>query len=69
MANNEQEYHRRRLEMELDLAVAAEQPESAWAHLTLARMHRDRRGSLAQESLKSLRKRNPAPIFRADKEA
>ncbi len=55
--------------MELDLAVAAEQPESAWAHLTLARMHRDRRGSLAQESLKSFRKRNPAPVFRADKES
>ena len=55
--------------MELELAVAADAPESAMAHLTLARMHRARRGILAEQSLTEFRRRNPPPILRADKEA
>ena len=69
MSYEDQEYHRRRSEMELDQAVAAEDQKSAIAHLELARMHRARRVMIAQNGLQQARLHRPAPILRADKEA
>jgi len=68
MSYDEQEYHRRRSEMELESAISAEEPESAIAHLTLARMHRERRQLMAQARLQMRRRQYGAPILRADKE-
>lgn len=69
MSYEEQEYHRRRSEMELEAAVSTESPASAIAHLELARMHRARRQIAAELSLAKARASYGAPIFSADKEA
>ena len=69
LSYEDQEYHRRRSEIELDQAVSAEDHNSAIAHLELARMHRARRTLLAQDSLERMRASRPAAIIRADKEA
>ena len=66
MSYEDREYHRRRAEIELDKALAADAPESAIAHLELARMHRARR--LARVKRPGLNPAGP-PIFRTDKEA
>ena len=66
MSYEDREYHRRRSEIELDKALAADAPESAIAHLQLARMHRARR--LASVKRPELRQPGPT-IFRTDKEA
>ena len=66
MSHEDQDYHRRRSEIELDKALAAAAPESAVAHLELARMHRARRlASVRQRSGSGSR----VAIFKADKEA
>ena len=69
LSYEDQEYHRRRSEIELDQAVAANDPQSAIAHLELARMHRARRTRLVRDNLGERQLNRPAPIFRADKEA
>ena len=69
MSFDDQEYHRRRSEIEVEHALSAVAPKSAMAHLELARMHRARRQIMAQESLDSARRSCRTPIFRADKEA
>ena len=69
MSYEEQEYHRRRSEIELEQALSATASESAIAHLELARMHRARRQIMAQQSLMEARRSYGAPIFRTDKEA
>ena len=66
MSYDDQDYHRRRSEIELDKAVSAAAPESAAAHLELARMHRARRlASIKQRS----RRGAGVGIFKTDKEA
>ena len=69
MSYDDQEYHRRRSEAELEHALSATALESAVAHLDLARMHRARRQIMAQKSVDNVRRNSRAPIFRADKEA
>ncbi len=69
MSYADQDYHRRRSEMELERAVEAEALEIAYTHLELARLHRARRQIIAQQSLEASRRTNAAPILRADKEA
>jgi hypothetical protein len=64
--SNDQEYHRRRSEIELEQAIAADAHESAFAHLMLARLHRERRQVIAAENMRSNGAR--APILRTDKE-
>ena len=68
MSYQDQEYHRRRSEMELEQAVLADDPQSAAAHLELARMHRSRRAIIAQTDGHRVG-RNGGGIFRTDKEA
>ena len=65
----EQEYHRRRTEMELEQAVEADALEIAAAHLELARMHRAQRQAIAARSLEAARRHKPPRIMGADKEA
>jgi hypothetical protein len=69
LSYEDQEYHRRRAEMELENAVLAEDSGSAVAHLELARMHRARRMLLTESALSALRQEHGAPIVHADKEA
>ena len=69
MSYEEQEYHRRRAEMELESAVSADEPKSAIAHLALARMHRERRQNVAQTSRQLRREKLGLPALRTDKEA
>jgi len=68
VSHEDQEYHRRRSEMELEVAVAADDQATALAHLELARMHWARRQLLSKaRSSERLGKR--AFAFRPDKEA
>lgn len=69
MSYEDEEYHRRRSEIELEQAVSAEDPGSAVAHLKLARMHRARRQLIAKDQLKQIADRNGRAVFRTDKEA
>jgi hypothetical protein len=70
LSYEDQEYHRRRSENELEQAVSSENPASAAAHLELARMHRARRQIIAQNHLKQLANRNGScRLFGTDKEA
>ncbi|HEY0628295.1 MAG TPA: hypothetical protein VGD23_03110 [Sphingomicrobium sp.] len=69
MSYDDQEYHRRRSEIELEHAVSAEAPQSAAAHLELARMHRARRRIIAEQELSAFGERHGGPVFRTDKEA
>ena len=69
MSYEDQDYHRRRAEIEMECAVTAESPETAIAHLELAQLHRARRQIIAQARTDGARQRLGASIFRADKEA
>lgn len=69
MSFDDQEYHRRRSEMELEQAVSSGDRASALAHLELARIHRARRELIAQRNLSDRRTSDGSPIFRTDKEA
>lgn len=69
MSYQDQEYHRRRSEMELEQAVLADDPQSAVAHLELARMHRAKRAIVTQNNGHDLVGRNATGVFRTDKEA
>ena len=70
MSYEDQEYHRRRSESELEQAVLSADPASAAAHLELARMHRARRQIIAQNHLKQLVNRDGGGrLFGTDKEA
>ena len=69
MSYEDQEYHRRRSEIELEHAVLADQPESAVAHLELARMHHARRRIIAEKGLSALAEHHGGRMFRTDKEA
>ena len=56
--------------MELEQAVAAGDPESAVAHLELARMHRARRQIIAEDHLRHMaRGSGGGGLSRTDKEA
>ena len=61
----DQDYHRRRSEIELDQALSAATEESAVAHLTLARLHRDRRHAIGEHKMRFAARPG---IFRTDKE-
>jgi len=61
------EYHRRRAEMEMQKALEAGHPSTAMLHLTLAKMHREKREALALELRVEMLDRPPA-IDRTDKE-
>ena len=54
MSSEDQEYHRRRSESELEQAVLSADPANAAAHLQLARMHLARGQIIAQNHLKQL---------------
>jgi hypothetical protein len=70
LSYEDQEYHRRRSEIELEQAVSTDDPASAAAHFELARMHRARRQIIAQNHLKQLVKGNDGcRLFGTDKEA
>jgi hypothetical protein len=66
LSYEDQEYHRRRSEIELDQALSADADQSALAHLTLARLHRARRQAIGAHRMNI-----PARpgIFRTDKES
>ena len=69
MPFEDQDYHRRRSEMELEVAVAASDEASAKAHFELARMHRARRQVIARKGVDAIRGARPAASIRIDKEA
>jgi hypothetical protein len=70
LSYEDQEYHRRRSESELEQAVLSANPASAAAHLELAKMHRARRQVIAQNRLKQLVNCNgEGRRFGTDKEA
>jgi hypothetical protein len=69
MSYDDQEYHRRRSEIEMEHAIAATASESAVAHLELARMHRARRQLMMERSRAQTQRNLAGPILRADKEA
>ena len=69
MSYEDQEYHRRRSEIELEHAVCADERESAVAHLELARMHHARRRLIAEKELSQLAERHGGRVFGTDKEA
>ncbi len=62
------EFHRRRAEVEMEMALAAGQPEVALRHLELARVHRERRDAVATLWREAANGQRP-PITRTDKEA
>ena len=62
------EFHRRRAEVEMEMALAAGQPEVALRHLELARVHRERRDAVALLWRLAANGLCP-PINRTDKEA
>ncbi len=62
------EFHRRRAEMEMQLALNAAQPETALRHLELARVHRQRRDAIATDRRHFANGHRPR-ITRTDKEA
>ena len=64
----EQEYHRRRAEAEMECALSADKPTAAITHLELARMHRARRDIITEARMAEVRQMAPLPIFRTDKE-
>jgi hypothetical protein len=66
LSYEEQEYHRRRSEAELESAISAADSDSAVAHLELARMHRARRLMNGKRSWTGPVPR--APVLRIDKE-
>ena len=66
MSFEDQEYHRRRSEIELDQALSAGNEKSAAAHLTLARLHRARRQAIGTHRMKF--QAHPG-IFGTDKES
>lgn len=68
MSYDDQEYHRRRSEMELEQAVAADDRDSAIAHLELARMHRARREIITKQHISAI-SRQGGPVCRTDKES
>ena len=61
------EYHRRRAESEMQLALTAAQIDEAMRHLELARIHRERRDALAI-AWRDCGVGSRPPIDRADKE-
>jgi hypothetical protein len=61
------EYHRRRAEIEMQQALEAGHPSTAVLHLALAKMHREKRESLALE-LRARALECPPSIDRTDKE-
>ena len=65
MSFEDQDYHRRRSEIELDQALSADTEESAVAHLTLARLHRLRRQAIGDHKMRFAVQPG---IFRTDKE-
>lgn len=69
MSFEEQEYHRRRSEMELEVAVSTEDPTGALAHLELARMHYARRQLTARERLSINFAHRQGRVLHTDKEA
>ena len=69
MLFEDQEYHRRRAETELESAAAADHIDHAVAHLELARMHRARRELIAKGNLDETRRRGGGRILGTDKEA
>ena len=69
MSYEDQEYHRRRAEVELDSAVEAEESVCAIAHLTLARLHQEKRKALASARALDVRPNGSIPILRTDKES
>jgi hypothetical protein len=69
MSYDDQEYHRRRSEIELEHAITASASESAVAHLELARMHRARRQLMMERSRAQAQRSFAGPILSADKEA
>ena len=66
MSFEDGEYHRRRAEVELECAAAANDQESARAHLELARMHRQRRQLITATDRPQPKK---ALVLGTDKEA
>ena len=64
----QQEFHRRRAEVEMDRALAAKEPSTAILHLELARRHREVRNRMSLEARASLRV-IPSGVFGTDKEA
>jgi hypothetical protein len=66
LSYEDQEYHRRRSEIELEQAASADAEESALSHLILARMHRARRQAITVQSRKYAGRPG---IFGADKES
>jgi len=65
LSNSDHAYHRRRSEIELEKALAADAHESAIAHLELARLHRAKRITLIKPGAVPI----AFPIGRTDKEA
>ena len=66
---DDQEYHRRRAEVELEHAVSSGDEASALAHLELARIHRAHRELMTQRKLLQSGTASSSPIFSTDKEA
>ena len=69
MPFEDQEYRRRRSEIELEVAVSARDEASAKAHFELARMHRARRQAVARLGVEEIRARHRRSPVRIDKEA
>ena len=63
----DQEYHRRRAEMEMERALHAGRPDAAMRHLELARIHREKRELLAM-AWRDADLGDRPPISRTDKE-
>lgn len=66
--NPDSEYHRRRAESEMDMALSATLPTIAIKHLELAKLHREVRDQIA-ESARSLSLQLGCVFDRTDKEA
>ena len=62
------EYHRRRAETELDLALTASPLLAAVRHLELAKMHREERDRIAQDARRAVAA-SPRRFDRTDKES
>ena len=62
------EFHRRRSEIEMGMALAAQQPSVAMIHLELARMHREKRDALTAEVRERLQSQPPRIFNGTDKE-
>jgi hypothetical protein len=65
---NQQEFHRRRAESEMEKALCAGRMSISLIHLELAKIHRQRREQLMIEERGTTREGAPPSICRADKE-